>query len=67
MTDEMFTRSWEDLKKNKKDKYKFLFGGGDQLKEVCKKICKKNCMEDGEISIQLESGHAYPTRQRKEF
>ena len=40
LTEEMFAHSWDILKKTKRDKYKFLFSGGDVVREICLSICQ---------------------------
>ena len=40
LTEEMFMNSWNILKRSKEDKYKFLFRGGDPVREACWKLCQ---------------------------
>merc|ERR1711954_533391 len=41
LDEERFMKSWNFLKKNHRDKYKFLFSGGESLMKACYKICQR--------------------------
>ena len=63
LSEETFMKSWNSLKNNRKDKYKFLFRAGGLVRRVCLEICQQIWEteiypEDWNLStlVQLDKG-----------